>query len=246
MVDINAYIDLYNTGVSLSRVKLPNPDENYFIFKHSNVDIRIIDRDKNLGLLVQKDKFYSIEKFLGDTEETSHRYFYMIPLQTPIGTIVGFILRTVYGKAYQTVCRDFPSRAEQVPIMYGWYKDFVDYNKEDKRLPIVICEGPKDCMVLKKIYKYTLSNNTSSLGTNLDVLRQITNDFVLVYDNDEPGLRGMEKDRNRLEQKLCYCTTYHVPDGYKDVSDLVHNKEDFQYFARKLLTKIKKLEIKAI
>ena len=95
MVDISAYIDLYNTGVSLSRVKLPNPDENYFIFKHSNVDIRIIDRDKNLGLLVQKDKFYSIEKFLGDTEETSHRYFYMIPLQTPIGTIVGFILRTV-------------------------------------------------------------------------------------------------------------------------------------------------------
>ena len=135
---------------------------------------------------------------------------------------------------------------QQVPIMYGWYKDFVDYNKEDKRLPIVICEGPKDCMVLKKIYKYTLSNNTSSLGTNLDVLRQITNDFVLVYDNDEPGLRGMEKDRNRLEQKLCYCTTYHVPDGYKDVSDLVHNKEDFKYFARKLLTKIKKLEIKSI
>ena len=246
MVDINAYIELYNTGISLSKVKLPNPDENYKIFKSSNVDIRVVDRDKNLNILVDRNKFSSIEKFLGDTEEFSHRYFYMIPVQTPSGTITGFILRTVYGKAYQTVCKDFSSRIHQVPLMFGWYKDFVDYNNEAKRLPIVICEGPKDCMVLKKIYKYTLSNNTSSLGTNLEVLRQITNDFVLVYDNDETGIGSMGKDRYKLSNLLCCCETYHVPNGYKDVSELIKNKDDFYRFGRKLLTKIKKLQYKCI
>lgn len=246
MVDISAYIDLYNTGYPLTKVKLPNPDENYRIFRSSNVDIRVVDRDKNLGFLFTGSKFKSIEKFLGDTSDASHRYFYMIPVQTPVGTIVGFILRSVYGKAYQTVGKDFENRVHQVPLMFGWYKDFIDYNNEDKRLPIVVCEGPKDCMVLKKIYRYTLSNNTSSLGANLDVLRQITNDFVLVYDNDETGLSKMKKDQNILESKLCYCTTYHVPEGFKDVSELTKDREAFKEFARKLLIRVKKLELKCL
>lgn len=237
-INVLNYISLYHQGIPLSQAKIPNPDDNFIIFKNSGIDIRIVDRDKNLRMLVDKDKFGSIENFLKDTEEYSHRYFYMIPLQTPKGTIVGFILRTVFGKSYVTISNSFEDRTKQVSFMFGWYKDFLRYDKEPKRLPIVVCEGSKDCMVLKKIYPYVLSNNTSSLGVNLEVLKQISNDFVLVYDNDEAGISGMEKDKYLLLREGCYCDTTHVPDGYKDACDLFANKEEFRKFGNSLLKKI--------
>lgn len=237
-VDVRNYISLYHQGVPLNQVKLPDPDDNYIIFRNSNVDIRIIDRDANLHLLVDRDKFGSLSNFLKDTSEYSHRYFYMVPIQTPKGTIVGFILRTVYGKSYMTIGNSFEDRMKQVPFMFGWFKDFLCYDREEKRLPIVVCEGPKDCMVLKKIYPYTLSNNTSSMGVNLEILRQISTDFVLVYDNDETGHTEMKKDKKILLNNGCFCDTTHVPDGYKDVSELVFDKVEFKKFGNSLLKKI--------
>ena len=244
--DIKDYIDLYNCGSSLNKIELPKSDEHYAIFKNSNVDIRIVDREANLRMLVDVDKFSSLSDFLKDTEEFSHRYFYMIPVQTPTGTIVGFILRTVYGKSYITISNSFVERVKYVPFMFGWYKDFLAYDKETKRLPIVICEGPKDCMVLKKIYPYTLSNNTSSLGVNLEVLKQISNDFILVYDNDEAGIDGMKKDKKLLLNQRCFCDTFHTPDGFKDVSKLVFHKEKFREFGNTLLKKINSIYLHTV
>lgn len=238
---IQDYIELYELARPISKVKLPVKDETFKVFKASNVEVRIFDREKHLRLILDQEKYSSIQNFLKDTETATHRFFYMVPVQTPTGTIVGFILRTVFDKSYVTITDAFCDRVKYVPFMFGWYKDFVEYNKKSKRLPIVVCEGPKDCIALKKIYPYVLSANTDSLGVNVEVLKQITNDILLVYDNDESGIRGMKKDQKILVNQWVNCDTFHVPDGFKDVSELIFHKQEFKEFGKRLLNKIKKL-----
>ena len=236
------YIRLYESGTSLSKLSLPTKDQStldtFQVFKSSKVDVRIIDRDKNLDLILG---LVSISNFVKDTANYSHRFFYMVPLQTPKGTIVGFILRTVFGKLYHTVSRNFSDSSKQVPIMFGWYKDFLNYNS---KYPIVVCEGAKDCITLKKIYPYVLSNNTSSLGLNLEIVKPLTKYFVLIYDNDETGLPSMTRDRrNIFYNSDCIVSTMHTPDGYKDTAELFRKDlPAFKSFGRKLLNNIKNID----
>ena len=247
---IENYIELYNLAIPISKIKAPVQDkssstyETYTVLKLSKAEVRVFDRDKHMQLLLDQDKYFSIQNFLKDEVDISHRFFYMIPVQTPKGTIVGFILRTVFGKSYMTISNSFEDRVKSVPFMFGWYKDFARYNKEDKRLPIVVCEGSKDCIALKKIYPYTLSTNTDSLGTNIEVLKQITNDILLVYDNDESGLKGMKKDQKKLLNQWVNCDTFYAPDGYKDVASLlVNDREAFTKFGKCFFKRIKKLHL---
>lgn len=237
-INIDNYIELHATGVPLSKVK-PIDNQTFRVLRDCNVDVRIIDREKNLARLYTLG---SLGKFSKDTSKVSHRFFYSIPLQTVSGTVVGFIYRTVFGKSYTTVTRSFDNKECKVPIMFGFYKDFEDYDNSHDCKPIIVCEGLKDCITLKKIYPYVLSNNTSHMGINLQVLSNLTNKFILIYDNDMAGKKGILADITRtqkmkydvIEMKLAY--------GYKDITDCSENSELFQRIKTSILDSIDKLE----
>ena len=132
--------------------------------------------------------------------------------------------------------------------MYGFDKTFLDYDSHKKCYPIIVCEGCKDCLTLKKIYPYVVANNTSSMGLNKIILRNITNKFLLVYDNDEAGINGMNRDKEALRDIGSYVDTVQIPDGYKDCTDcfintktLEYNKEDFIKLSKQIKRKLKAL-----
>lgn len=237
-VDINEYIALHEGGIPLDKVR-PIDNQTFKTLKGCGVDVRIIDRDKNLGKLFQLGQLGTFTK---DTAEHSHRYFYSIPLQTVKGTIVGFIYRTVYGKAYTTVSRSFLDKEHKVPLMFGFYKDFENYDQNDHCKPIVICEGLKDCITLKKIYPYVLSNNTSHMGINLQVLSNLTNKFILIYDNDRAGKEGMNEDINKAQKMKYNVIEIKVGNGYKDITDCMDNPAYFSTLKTELLDSIDKLD----
>ena len=149
----------------------------------------------------------------------------MIPIMTIKETIVGFILRGVLDKEYTTISRDFNEVKNKVPLMFGFNKDFLRLDKNSKSYPLIICEGCKDCMVLQKYYPFVLSNNTSSMGLNAEVLSNISNKFLLAYDNDEAGIKGMEKDKKILRNKGFFVDTLNIKDGFKDCADCADNPE---------------------
>ena len=233
------YIVLYNKGVSIRRVN-PIDNETYRILSSSNIDIRIIDRDSNIGEI---STLSALTIMVKDTDEYSGRFFYAIPIQTVKGTIVGFIFRSVFGKHYVTVNREFEDRNKKLPLMFGFYDTFKNFDNYDTCKPIIICEGLKDCIVLKKIYPYVLANNTSSMGINLQVLSNITNKFILIYDNDSAGKDGMEQDiKNTTNMKY---NVIKVPpkSRYKDCAECYDkSKEDFKLFAEELTEKIAQIE----
>lgn len=237
-VNLEEYIELHNTGIPLNKVR-PIDCQTFNVLKNSNVDVRIIDRDKNLQKLY---KLGQLGTFSKDTDKHSHRYFYSIPLQTVTGTIVGFIYRTVYGKAYTTVSRSFNDKEHKVPIMFGFYKDFEDFDQSAHCKPIIVCEGLKDCITLKKIYPYVLSNNTSHMGMNLQVLSNLTNKFILIYDNDKAGQEGSDEDILKLQKLKYEVVRISIKHGYKDITDASDNIDYFNTIKKEILTNIHRLE----
>jgi DNA primase len=237
-VKIEEYISLHENGIPISKIK-PIDDQTFKTLKECNVDIRIIDRDKNLSRLYNLGQLGTFTK---DTVKHSHRYFYSIPLQTVNGTIVGFIYRTVYGKSYTTVSRSFLDKEHKVPLMFGFYKDFADYDQNDQCKPIIVCEGLKDCITLKKIYPYVLSNNTSHMGINLQVLSNLTNKFILIYDNDKAGQEGTLEDINKAQKMKYNVIEIKIGNGYKDITDCLDNPTYFATLKTQLLDSIKALD----
>lgn len=188
-VNIEDYIELYNNGLKLSQIK-PLKNQTYKIFKASGIDIRIVKRDKTYENV---DAFQKIKHFTVNNE-----YFYMIPVTTVKETIVGFILRGVLQSDYATVSREFSDNSKRVPLMFGFNKKFESFDTYKTCPPIVICEGSKDCIFLKQFYPFTVAVNTSSMGLNAQVLINLSNKFVLAYDNDKAGQDGIDRDKRTL------------------------------------------------
>ena len=148
----------------------------------------------------------------------------MIPILTIKETIVGFILRGVYNKTYTTISRDFKSN--RVPLLFGFNKNFAKLDLNKKCYPIIICEGCKDCITLQKFYPFVLSNNTSSMGLNSSVLSNISDRFLLAYDNDSAGQDGIRKDKKILRNKGFYVDSLPLKKGFKDCADYFGNPEE--------------------
>ena len=235
-VNIDDYIKLYDEGISLDKIK-PLSNQTYKLFKKSGLDIRIVHRSKAYRDIAAYAK---LNHFM-----LSNDYFYMIPVTTVKGTIVGFIVRGVLRKDYGTVSRTFSSYDKQVPLMFGFDKKFQSYDKEvEKRgkcLPIIVCEGSKDCLMLKQIYPYVLANNTSSMGVNAQVLRNISNKFLLAYDNDESGQEGIKRDKRTLRNLGAYVESLQLHDGFKDCADYLDHPDKFSELKDQVKRKIRKL-----
>lgn len=235
-VDIKDYIDLYEQGISLSNIK-PLQNQTYRLFKLSGRDIRIVHRNKTYK---NAEAFKKISFFL-----KANDYFYMIPVTTPKGTIVGFIVRGVLRNDYNTVSRMFSSYEAQVPLMFGFDKSFLTYDKKSeekgKCFPIIVCEGSKDCIMMKRVYPYTVSINTSSMGINAQVLRTISNRFLLAYDNDEAGERGMKKDKKVLRNLGAYVESIKLHENFKDCADYLDYPREFEELKAQVKRKLREL-----
>ena len=235
-VNIQDYIDLYNEGLKLDEIK-PLQNATYRLFKSSGLDIRIVHRSASYS----DPKAYEKMKHFG----LQNDYFYMIPITTIKGTIVGFIVRAVLKHDYNTISRTFSSYYVRVPLMYGFDKSFLTYDKRSAErgrcYPIIVCEGSKDCMMLKRFYPYVVANNTSSMGINAQVLRTISNSFILAYDNDKAGAEGMERDKKVLRGLGAYVDSLKLHEGIKDCAEYLDHPKEFKELKSQIRRKIEGL-----
>ena len=213
-VDITVYKELYESGLTLDRIK-PLKNQTFAVFSRNPAKVRLVNRN---AVYENPFSFQKIKHFVNENE-----YFYMIPVETVKETTVGYILRGVFKGGYSTVSRVFSEPSHQVRLMYGFNKKFLKYDEGKKCYPIVICEGCKDCISLKKIYPYVLANNTSSMGMNAHILRNISDKFLLAYDNDKAGQDGMKKDKHILRGMGAYVDSITLPEDFKDCTDYIYS-----------------------
>lgn len=239
-VNIEDYISLYEQGLKLDQIK-PLKNQTYKIFKASGIDIRIVHRKKTYqnALAYQKIKHFT----------KNNEYFYMIPVTTIKETIVGFILRGVLKSDYSTVSREFSDYKKKVPLMFGFNKKFLKFEEHENCYPIVVCEGSKDCIFLKQFYPYVVAINTSSMGLNSQVLLNLTNKFVLAYDNDTAGQEGILRDKAILRRMGAQVTSLELDTSsdeegnflIKDVSDYIKYPNKVLKLKEELLYKLKRV-----
>lgn len=83
----------------------------------------------------------------------------------------------------------------------------------DKVVPknntVILVEGQFDCMMLRKWgYKETVSSLSNKISyAQIEQLKSLCNTVILLYDNDERGLKAMDKVRKQLQRsfkvKMC-------------------------------------------
>lgn len=213
------YINLYEMSKPIKELS-PLKNQTYKVFSESDYDIRVFDRRECFEKLSYLSKIAHFIEGSGD-------FFYILPIQTVKGSLVGFIYRKVLSSDYASIIKnsiELPINSEfvKVPTMFG-FRDFNRYD-EAKQLPIVVCEGIKDALVLKKIYPFVLSNNTNRMGLSSYVLRNITHRFLISYDNDEAGNEGYESDKETLNRTGAYAVRLKIPSQYKDIADWYFDK----------------------
>ena len=165
----------------------------------------------------------------------------MIPVTTIKETIVGFILRGVLNSSYSTVSKEFESPDSRIPLMFGFGKNFMNFEKHKTCYPIIVCEGSKDCIFLRRFYPYTVAVNTSSMGLNAQVLINITNKFVLAYDNDKAGQDGIERDKKVLRDLGAQVVSLELDHSVKDCSDYIDYPNKIPKLKEEIMYKLKRV-----
>ena len=167
----------------------------------------------------------------------------MIPVTTVKETIVGFILRGVLNSSYSTISREFTDSKKKVPLMFGFDKKFENFENHKTCYPIVVCEGSKDCIFMKKMYPYTVAVNTSSMGLNAQVLINLSNKFVLAYDKDSAGQEGIERDKKILRSLGAQVTSLELDPNpnIKDCADYIKFPEKIKELKEELKYKLRRV-----
>jgi hypothetical protein len=151
-----------------------------------------------------------LKKFLVKTSQC-----YIIPLFGLFGEIFGYTLRSAKNKDFHIVMEN-----KKYPLCFGLetLKNF-KYNS-----PILLAEGVKDIMTLRKLYPYSIAYLTSEPYDKLmEYLKNITNKIIFFPDSDVAGRKFIyDKD---LKIKYQNYNKYYIPFG-KDLGQFWDNMDN--------------------
>lgn len=128
------------------------------------------------------------------------------------GKVVGLTFRTIEGP------KDFLTWGNNKGNFYGLGQLDENFKYGD---PIILVEGLFDCDVIKQYYKNTMAVLTSGLTKNQTaVLTRLTNNVILMLDNDDAGKTGTKYSDLAINKKCNVKIFKHHP-KCKDPGDII-------------------------
>lgn len=202
---LSRFLELYNVSKDVRKIKSIDIPEYRSFINYTTFPIKLVYAKSKMEYLPNYPPFFS---FYSEND-----YFWMIPCEIPSknkdeSKIFGFVLRSYYGKKYM----NFHVKGT-FPLIYG-LGDFGDFKFGS---PVILTEGIKDCLLIKKYYKYCISTLTNSINVNvLNMLFGITKTFVIAFDIDYHGNKGNKKVIKKINElggsASPIYTTYKVKD----------------------------------
>lgn len=145
-----------------------------------------------------------------------------VPVHSPDGVCIGFVGRSVEGKAF----------SNSVDLARG--KTLFNFHRVKRASTVFLTESSFDVIRLNQVGQRAVATLGASVSIDqIDLLKRYFRSIILVRDNDEAG----EKMANKLTSQLG--TTLEVvtpPDGFKDVCAL--NDEQLREFTEKIRNEI--------
>ena len=185
---LKQFIELYKQCKDINKLsKIDNEEKSVFKLKTNGLPVRFGCTKKLLDYIPEREGLYNFWQ--------DNKYFWIIPLEISPNEVYGFMVRG-YEKSYNVF-----RLTSDLPVIFGLY-DFENFKFGDQ--PVILTEGVKDALVLKTIYPYSLSLNTSGLTVNsLQFVKGLTNNFILIYDNDNAGHEAIKRDKESLKELGC-------------------------------------------
>jgi len=131
----------------------------------------------------------------------THPYGYVYQLSSYVSPyndlFVGFQLRSFEGK---TMLSYWPSDYPKVgPAFYGLNETWKDFKFGTT---IILTEGPKDALSIKRYYPWVLGILTDSpYDEQVDFISTLTSSVVIMLDDDKAGHDGLPRAQKRFKYK---------------------------------------------
>lgn len=208
---LKQFIELYRHCKDINNLsKIDNEEKSIFKLKESGMPIRFGCTKKLLDFIPEREGLYNFWQ--------ENKYFWIIPLEIKPNEVYGFMVRG-YTKSYNVF-----RLTSDLPVIFGLYS-FEDFKFGEQ--PIILTEGVKDAIVLKTIYPYSLSLNTSGLTSNsLQFVKGLTNNFILIYDNDNAGHEAIKRDKETLRE--LGCRVVDILPVFKDVGKYIDHPNQLE------------------
>lgn len=143
-----------------------------------------------------------------------NRKAHIIPLRSFDDMTIGYVMRSATFKAFHDVKVN-----DKIPMVFGLH-DFGNYTLNT---PVLLCEGIKDCQVLKKLYPYSLAYLTSKPSEKLfQFLTNMTNRIIFFPDSDRTGNRFLYD--KEMKEHFKYYKKWFTPYG-KDLGKYFEGTE---------------------
>lgn len=196
--------DLFNIG------RLITEDSNnpylHLAYKNKYKHYRLISS----GEIFIKGKNMDIPEFVKSFVYNNNQVLMMANIIS--GKVVGLTFRTIEGE------KDFLTWGNNKGNFYGLGQMNPNFKFGD---PIILVEGLMDCDVIKQYYPNTLAVLTSGLTKNqIAVLTRLTNNVILMFDNDDAGFLGTKYSEKAIRDK-CNVKIFKHHNRLKDPGDII-------------------------
>ena len=204
-MNIKELTELFSLGRPITSLN-KNNKYLYFAYKYKFSNYRLISsgelivRGKNLNIPNYVKQFISV-----------YREVLMIA-NIFNGKVISIIFRTISGS------KEFIKLGYSKSLFYGLGDLSEDFKYGDA---LLLVEGNLDRDRMSLMYKNTLALTTSSISkTQLQLLSGLTNNFILMLDNDEAGIKGSKLSYYKLKDIGKVNFIEHEP-HLKDAGDLI-------------------------
>lgn len=197
------FVKLYEISIKVPDIHI---DSGLFeVYKKKNgLPIGLGSREKHLSFIPD---YKELDYFFQSTLN-----FWIIPIHDYQDNIFGFVFRAYdwENKLYRMVVN-----GENVPQVFWGFHNFDGFKKDN---PIFLVEGLNENLFVSQVYPYTLSLLGSRLTVDgFEMLKNLSNMWILSLDNDESGLEAMEQIEERCVKEQV--RTYRCLSDLKDWGD---------------------------
>jgi len=169
--------------------------------------------------LTQKAWSFLYERKLFDLEDDKLVYYLGREGKFKNRLIIPFIQNDVmfYFQA-RALSGEFPKYMNPAVEENALKPSTILYPYDEEASSLVVCEGPLDAISLQLHgVNATCTMGCSVSETQMEILRDFKGEIILGYDNDEAGLRGIQKfDRLRKQKMMGEFSVCNPPTGCKD------------------------------
>ena len=110
----------------------------------------------------------------------------------------------------------FTVKGKQASVPYGFGMMDDDFSYGDW---VILVEGMSDREALIDIYPNVMAVLSDGISTvQMELIRNLTDKFLIIYDNDEVGSKGFYRDRKKLKEEGKTVKGFRYPKG-SDVGD---------------------------